>query len=144
MADETIIDLSKRPCGTLSAGVWDGEPVNALLHAVFFRAGIEAGDHPIYPADGLPHSRKGSREICDRLPSPFPPPNTGPLDSVQDVLDCVEACKILNAIPPDDTPQSPAWDGDAGKWVHAIRNMPISMNPAPAAKPDKAEKEEAE
>lgn len=127
--DNETIDLSKRSCGSVGPGQFDGWPVNAFLRMIFYRAGIAPGEHPLFPAD-LPHTQAYTTAVCDRLPSPFPPTNYGELKSVQDALDCVNACKIATAAPANGQAAPPKWDQEQGAWIHPEDRQPIPSPPA--------------
>ncbi len=142
MTDETQdpkpeIDLTKRPCGSIGRGKYDGQPVEAFLYDTCYRAGIERGDHPIYPAEGFLHWRLGDPAVCDRLPAPFPPADYGDIDTVQEALDCVASCKVPNALPPTEKPVAPKWDADLGEWIHTPGGQPVPVALPTVVKPAK-------
>lgn len=90
---EPAIDFSKYSAGCVDGATFAGEPVDALKHILFSRAGIPLA-HDLQ--SNLVNTRPGDPSRCARLPDPFDPEKSDtPLISVQDWLDYIDKVQVL-------------------------------------------------
>lgn len=101
-------DLTKHAAGTFDPKVLGGAPADAVKR--FFLGRVGCGPRSL-DTDGLEDLRLDDpRAGVMRVPSPFPPEGYGgPLQTIADLLNCVDVCK---AVPPpaekspSETPQA--------------------------------------